>query len=719
MQELFSKSDITKISIPGRTIYNHTKKLNDAGLFSLSGKTTANGRPEKLYRFEDLPRKWQKLILEREKQIAESNSAAMDETQRSQQTKLSGRSGGKESCDANVANRFAESNSAAMDETQRLRNERSSEVATEDASCDAEEFTDAPSWARAKAAEKIEMLQRFSAFNGQRLKDRIAEWNNNNPKNRTSYRSIMRARADYKKDGLRGLLPEWGKSAGKTSVSDELYEFFRARYMKEGGPSAHSCWLYTVGYAAEKGIDPETIPSESAFLRRLDKETPEQAQIRARKGHSKWYRTCANHIERDYSAIRCGEVWVSDHAQVDVAVFDERNGKVCFPWITAWTDFKSGLFVGYDIHCEAPFSDHIFISFKRAAERYGLPKEVILDNGKDYRSKDFAGGRSFVKVKLDDAEQKKANTMLSLLGITPHFAIPYNAQTKPIERKFNTNKQYFSKNMPGYRGGNVVERPEKLKEEIAKGEIMKFSDFKQVFTDYIENCINKAKSQGKNLNGMSPLQLWNSEKPQKRMVTPEALRLFCTRTSSPVRIGRNGITDSKLGVTYWAEWMIGRKGDLAYLRRDLDHYEEAWVFDENDDFMGKAQIHRAVPALAVSETSKQQLADEMARKRKEQKIIKGYIEVKVKESPSDLVRYLGKGIEAVNGGDTTLEEQKIIELARSKMDEVVLEAEKMEKEGTWDLPDVGNLPSPNGTDAGEPPALRQGRKKLVLFESDK
>ena len=716
MQNLFSRSEFSSLGISARMLDYNLKQLNDAGLFSLSGKTTANGRPEKLYRFEDLPRKWQKIIeaaenadenAAEEKQIAESNSAAMDETQRSQQTKLSGRSGGEESRDANVANRFTESNSAAMDE----------------ASVDAEEFTDAPSWARAKAAEKIEMLQRFSAFNGQRLKDRIAEWNNNNPKNRTSYRSIMRARADYKKDGLRGLLPEWGKSVGKTSVSDELYEFFRARYIKEGGPSAHSCWLYTVGYAAGKGIDPETIPSESAFLRRLDNETPEQAQIRARKGHSKWYRTCASHAERDYSAIRCGEVWVSDHAQVDVAVFDERNGKVCFPWITAWTDFKSGLFVGYDIHCEAPFSDHIFISFKRAAEKYGLPKEVILDNGKDYRSKDFAGGRSFVKVKLDDAEQKKANTMLSLLGITPHFAIPYNAQTKPIERKFNTNKQYFSKNMPGYRGGNVVERPEKLKEEIAQGKIMKFSDFKQVFTDYIENCINKAKSQGKNLNGMSPLQLWNSEKPQKRMVTPEALRLFCTRTSSPVRIGRNGITDSKLGVTYWAEWMIGRKGDLAYLRRDLDHYEEAWVFDEKDDFMGKAQIHRAVPALAVSETSKQQLADEMARKRKEQKIIKGYIEVKVNESPSQLVEYLAKGIEAVNGGDTTLEEQQIIELARSKMDEVVLEAEKMEREGTWDLPRFDDRFAESNSagmnEASGDQGLKKPKLKLVLFESDK
>lgn len=699
MQELFSKSDITKISIPGRTICNHTKKLDNAGLFVLSGKMTANGRPEKLYRFEDLPRKWQKLILEREKANA-THAPALTDT---------------------PSNLAGEKAAALRDHEITGSRNLDTEKGAADAAATGEElneFTDAPSWAREKAQSKIEFLQRFEGFSGSELKDRIAEWNNNNPKNRTSYRSIMRMRVDYKKNGLRGLLPEWGKSAGKTTVDDRLYDFFYSRYMKEGGPSAHSCWIYTLGYAAELGIEVEKIPTEYAFLRRLNRETPEQAQTRARKGYMKWNRSCASYISRDYSDVRCGDVWVSDHAQVDVAVYEEKSGKVFFPWITAWTDFKSGLFVGYDIHCEAPFSDHIFISFKRAAEKYGLPKEVILDNGKDYRSKDFAGGRKAFKV-LDDENQKRANTMLSLLGITPHFAIPYNAQTKPIERKFNTNKEYFSKNMPGYRGGNVVERPEKLKEEITQGKIMKFSDFKEIFTKYIEDGINKAPSAGKNLNGISPLELWNSERPVKRMVSPDALRLFCTRTSNLVKIGRNGVTDSRLGVTYWAEWMFGRKGESVYLRRDLEHYEEAWVFDEKDDFIGKAMIQKSVPALAVTETSKQQLADEMAKKKKERKILKAYIENKIETDPGDLVQCFARGVEALKGGKTTLEEQKIIELADTKMDEVIREEKRMEREGTTDLPDVGNLPSPNGTDAGEPPALRQGRKKLVLFESDK
>ena len=46
------------------------------------------------------------------------------------------------------------------------------------------------------------------------------------------------------------------------------------------------------------------------------------------------------------------------------------------------------------------------------------------------------------------------------LNVKVHFALPYNAQTKPIERDFLKIKELLSKHCVGYRGGNVVERPE-------------------------------------------------------------------------------------------------------------------------------------------------------------------------------------------------------------------------------------------------------------------
>src|SRR5699024_5438198 len=142
---------------------------------------------------------------------------------------------------------------------------------------------------------------------------------------------------------------------------------------------------------------------------------------------SAWNRKYGGYIDRDYSNITCNEVWVSDHAQIDVACFDP-DGKVVFPWVTVWRDYKSGEWLGWVLSTKNPNSDFIFQSFYYAAQKFGLPKDVIIDNGKDYRSKDFAGGRSNFKV---DISKGQTSAMLKELNVNVHFALPYNAQTKP------------------------------------------------------------------------------------------------------------------------------------------------------------------------------------------------------------------------------------------------------------------------------------------------
>lgn len=75
------------------------------------------------------------------------------------------------------------------------------------------------------------------------------------------------------------------------------------------------------------------------------------------------------------------------------------------------------------------------------------------------------------------------------MNVKVHFALPYNAQTKPVERDFLKIKELLSKHCIGYRGGNVVEHPEKLANEIKAGKIMQFEDFKKIFNDFILNVL--------------------------------------------------------------------------------------------------------------------------------------------------------------------------------------------------------------------------------------
>ena len=77
------------------------------------------------------------------------------------------------------------------------------------------------------------------------------------------------------------------------------------------------------------------------------------------------------------------------------------------------------------------------------------------------------------------------------------------------------------------------------------------------------------------------------------------------RTSRTFTIGRNGIKDNELGITYWSDWMISKTGLKVYLRRDIQNYKEAWAFRaDNEEFVGKVTAVRAVAALHAETVSK-------------------------------------------------------------------------------------------------------------------
>jgi putative transposase len=528
---------------------------------------------------------------------------------------------------------------------------------------DIEDYSSAAEYNRRKADKYATLLRQFDGLKGEALKKAITIWNEKCPAMRTSYVSICNARS--KRISLVG---NWGNRNGESRVDDwsAEYDFFKAQFLVEGGPSVYTCWRRTRGHALQSGKAIDEFPRPQSFKRKLDREISASSQYLARHGQAAWNRKYASFIDRDYSAIRCGEVWVSDHAQIDVAVLCS-DGKVRFPWLTSWCDFKSGKILGWMLHADDPNSDHIFMSFYYAAMKFGLPTDVIIDNGKDYRCRDFAGSRR-VKVAVDEV---KVTSMLSLLSIARHFALPYNAQTKTIERRHKEIKEQLSKHMTGYRGGNVTERPEKLKSEIADGKLLSMEEFNGIFDDFIENVLNKSVSLGKNLLGQSPDQLWSKEFTVKREIGRDALRLFCMRTSKPVTISRNGVTDSALGIVYWGEWMAACKGMKVYLRRDPRDYAEAWVFNAaNDEYIGVARDGMFnAPALAKTEVEKSEYKNAFAAKRRADKIERAYINDIGSTSPMEKL-VLDKIACAIDGSAPEAD-PKILEIADTGMDAVV------------------------------------------------
>lgn len=559
-------------------------------------------------------------------------------------------------------------------------------------------YSEAPDWAKLQAEKYVIILNQCKDLYGSKLKKFVSDWNESNSNLITSYQSINRMRKRLELYGVSGLLAQFGKRSGETKIKESHFNYFKNLCLVEGAPSFYSCWEITRGFGIKNDeISKDEFPSYMTFKRRLEREVPRQAIYLARYGQSKWNKKYGTYIERDYSTIICGKVWVADHAQIDVACLMD-DGSVVFPWVTAWRDFKSSKWLGWLLQPSSPNSDHIFQSFYYGADEYGLPADVLLDNGKDFRCKDFAGGRKSLKI---DANEAKTTSMLAELNVKVHFALPYNAQTKPIERDFLKIKELLSKHCVGYRGGNVLERPEKLADEIKKGKLIPFNTFKEIFDDFIINIFNKRPSQGKNLKGLSPDELFNSEFKEKVIVSKDALKLFCMRTSRTYTIGRNGIKDGSLDITYWADWMISKYGLKVYLRRDIKNYKEAWVFKEsNSEFVGKIYATKAIVALNAEGISKDEFKEAISNKKRINKVVQAYAkqtqEISIEEQCQNYkAAYLNSAAKA---------NPKISKIANTNMDKAIRKNKKQQavrKQNLSILKDFSNT-----------------SEKFYLFETD-
>ena len=453
--------------------------------------------------------------------------------------------------------------------------------------------------------------------------------------------NFYKIKAKYKKYGLKGIVPGYGQQEGSTIIDEEDFETFKRLYLQEKGPTVTACWLATKGERIRKdiGVIPENYPSAATFKRLLEKRVPVSAIYLARYGKQKWYRKFGSYHERDYTGIKPGTVWVGDHMQCNTAVISilpktiridveklvkyDRANKPVYPWLTVWRCFLTGKWMGVSKHAEAPNSDHIFESFVDGVENHGCPEAIIIDNGKDYRVKDFSGGRTKkVKVAVDEV---KTRSMMSMLGIEVHFALPYNPQTKPIEVDFGKFQNWLDQGIPGYRGRNTADRPEALVEQIKRCEILDIAEYFEMVDYFVTNVFNEYVSNGKNNLGKSRNEAYAEGFEGLKRVSSDALKLFCARVSDEYMIGRNGITvDQKFKIYYYAPWMIPLKRTKVYLRRHPNKYQEAYVFrSDNDEYLGKAHLNLFDShALAKTDLQKQQLQNVTKMIQRERKMVK-------------------------------------------------------------------------------------------------
>ncbi|MBN1227667.1 MAG: Mu transposase C-terminal domain-containing protein, partial [Deltaproteobacteria bacterium] len=390
----------------------------------------------------------------------------------------------------------------------------------------------------------------------------------------------------YKKSGLKGLLNGYGKVFRYVDWPDDAKAWLWQKYNTPQSPSASWC-IRDLGYKASAEGWP--LPSDRT-MRRFLESIPLEIKEFYRKGEKHWKQKFLPCILRDDSA-KPGEVFISDHAQINIGV-RHPSGKVIFPWITCWMDMRTRKILGWCLAEKGkcvPSSETINISLKYTIEKYGIPKHVLIDNGRDFSCYHFTGGQKEKRFRFSlSVNEIEVAGIYKLLGIEAHFCIPANAQAKPIERWFWTNETNFQVEFETYRGNNILNRPEGVDSRIKSGKsVPEWGEFKKFLGNYIEIYNQDHKHSGFGMGGRSPNEIWNKyfadAAHEMRKASPSSLRLLMMPSSRPCKVGRNGIT--AFDNFYISNDLLKFIGKKVLYRYDPEDFDEIYVYDLENRFL--------------------------------------------------------------------------------------------------------------------------------------
>ncbi len=272
---------------------------------------------------------------------------------------------------------------------------------------------------------------------------------------------------------------------------------------------------------------------------------------------------------------------------------------------------------------DTPSSQASIYSLRRGIKKYGIPKNVYLDNGREFLTFDFGG--SGHRKKKKDEDKFTPPPILERLGINMVNALVRNAKAKIIERRFLDFKNSISRLFATYTGGNVVEKPEILKVELKSGNIPDKEAFIKEIEELIEYYLNYEEYNGAVAadKGKRKIDVYQENLHTKTTATEEQLNLMMLRSTRAQKVTRRGVS-LKIGGTqldyFNNELIMQMLNKKVYLRYDPDDLSRVRVYDLDDRFIMEVEADNV--AVLEYGASKDEVKLAMAKTRELKKVAK-------------------------------------------------------------------------------------------------
>ena len=465
-----------------------------------------------------------------------------------------------------------------------------------------------------------------------------------------SRRTLYRKWNSYIMEGEAALADGRGKHGNHNyKMTKEIFDVFEYYYLNENKPSIKQCMRETALYFEGQEIE---LPCYTTF-KRSAKKIPKAIKLYFREREKVFIDKCAPYIKRMYEDLESNDIWVADNHTFDIMV--EKEGKPARVYLTAFMDVRSRKMMGWCV-TDAPSSDATIYALKKGCEKFGVPRSIYTDNGREFLFHDL-GGNGFRK-KRKNGEELKLPSILDDLGIEFRTALPRNARGKGIERAFYTVKEHFSKLFESYTGGTILERPDRLKKMVKtmKG-LPSIEEFIQYVDIYIEGWYNKQPHEGTGMKGKCPDEVFAENMITKRVLPKEKADLMFMRyaksNTGMLKVGKNGITLTFYGkqLQYWNEELWKEYfGQNVYVRYNPEDLSNIRIYDEQKRFLCIAALKEELSYTA----SKQEVKKQQQQNRNAIKEVANYKAKKEMEQKDALTMLLEKALKEENQNKTVI-----------------------------------------------------------------
>jgi hypothetical protein len=340
----------------------------------------------------------------------------------------------------------------------------------------------------------------------------------------------------------------------------------------------------------------EDLPAETTILRWLRTQRRNSPALRrARMTKSKWEAEEMVYIARNPEEYRPGGYLYGDHTELDNLVYrlDGPIGTITTGhlWVTMFIDYRTSLPKGW-VLSRQPNSLTIAQAFRnavlgtqlRVATKDGwmpigvcdAPEDVGVDRGKDYKSKYTQ--QVVAQEILFEPEAETAVRRVTKL----HYVTKHHPLSKAQQERFFRTVQEITRYLPGYKGATYQDKPDELKNQLARFELLTEDEFSKAFDEAVWAYSNRPR---RDLGGMSPMEFYLQHQQYVRRIDERVLDLLMMKPAvvsgkRTRKVERGYVTVD--GTQYFSLDLEGHTGRDAMIYRDPQDLGRAAIYIDGE-----------------------------------------------------------------------------------------------------------------------------------------